>query len=943
MKLIDSINWFFNPAWAVTKIFTFWVGDSGPSGPSQTNVTNSNLPDYVQPYVMSMLGAAQNQMFNMDSSGNISGFKPYTPYSSNMNDYVAGFSPMQQQSFQGAKNLQLPGQYGQATKLAGASGLGSLGIAGQAGQAGNNYFGMASNAGTVNSMMNPYIKDVLNPALQLQNQQYGAQNAAQQGQATAGGAFGGSREALMESLNNQNQNLANSQLIGNAYNNAYTQAQQNILAGNQLGLQGQQAALQGYGQAGQAAGLLGQLGQQQLTGQEGIIGLQNQYGAQQQANQQQMINQAIQNYAQEQQQPMQNLANLSALLHGLPLQNTTTQSYQVSPSMLSQIGGLGLGAYGVSQMGSGKAAGGKVSSYVGGGITSLENRQRIAANYNPQQLQREVQNGVLPSTTGMDLSQDYTNYQRAAQAAKAAAAPQQTPGITQLPTNLPIAPVTNAAEGGILAFAEGGEVPRFANNQDQPVHVGMPGGSGITPSYNYYNSPPGSPDINAQIQAGLKLAVDNTVKKMRANLPLTSDEKKLLADNGFINAQSGPTAATPQFVPGTQVKPTQPQTAAPAANPNLPQMNGADSLYTQAAPQADPNANKYPELPDVAMPDFGKLKNELAGIKPLVAPTINDTDYLSEKPTMEGITSLREGKYKELGISEDAYKDMLGNIKQHLGDIEKDKRDSVASAIAMAGFGMAAGTSPYAARNIAEGIMPAIKGYKDDMDKIETREDKLQDKQFAVQDSLNKFRQTGADADLKQFHDDSKEYNAEKRDLTKLKIDVNEKYDTANLGLKENVAKASMDVSAKQIEFALQKAGIDTQRFSAQTQRLIAERPDIASTLIGYVNSDKEFQGLSGADKAAKFASILALEHSTGGSQGYTMQAKLEDQFGMGGTQHDKYTAIKAGKDVYNGKSGYDAAEAFRRNWINTEMGRKSVIADATNAKSPGVKFLGYE
>jgi hypothetical protein len=100
-----------------------------------------------------------------------------------------------------------------------------------------------------------------------------------------------------------------------------------------------------------------------------------------------------------------------------------------------------------------KAEGGTVKSYVGGGITSLANRERIAENYSPQMLQKEAQNGVLPQQSTLALTQDYGNFQKAAQAAQAAAQPQQNPGIAAAPTNLP---TQTMAQGGIISFAKGG-------------------------------------------------------------------------------------------------------------------------------------------------------------------------------------------------------------------------------------------------------------------------------------------------------------------------------------------------------------------------------------------------------------------------------------------------------------------------------------------------------
>jgi hypothetical protein len=360
MSILKALKWF------LIDQFTFGVGGDGGGtpAPSTTNVQNSNLPEYVRPYVEGMLGSAQQQIYNMNSAGNITGFKGYTPYSTNMQDYQASFSPMQQQSFQGAAQLQTPGQFQAGSQLAGASGMGSLGVAGQAGamgQAGNQYNAMATNPYATQAFMNPYLNASLQPQLQEMARQYGITGTQEQSQATQAGAFGGSREALMAAENQRNKNTAMNQAIGTGYNNAFQAAQQAQQFGANIGLQGQQAAanaaLQGYGQANNAAGTLGQLGQQQLTGQEGILGIQNTYGGQQQAQQQNMINQAIQNYATAQQYPMMQLGNMSNLLHGLPMQSSTTQSYQAQPGIASQIGALGTGAIGLSKLAGAKAGG----------------------------------------------------------------------------------------------------------------------------------------------------------------------------------------------------------------------------------------------------------------------------------------------------------------------------------------------------------------------------------------------------------------------------------------------------------------------------------------------------------------------------------------------------------------------------------------------------------
>jgi hypothetical protein len=138
----------------------------------------------------------------------------------------------------------------QGAGLAGTNlGIGALGT-----QQGLSYGQNAQNPYAVQSYMNPYLQASLAPAQQLLNQQYDMQGAAEQGAATSKGAFGGSREALMQGLNQQNRMLAQNQLVGNAYNQAYNTANQNMQAAAQLGMQGAGVGLQGLQGANTAYG-----------------------------------------------------------------------------------------------------------------------------------------------------------------------------------------------------------------------------------------------------------------------------------------------------------------------------------------------------------------------------------------------------------------------------------------------------------------------------------------------------------------------------------------------------------------------------------------------------------------------------------------------------------------------------------------------------------------
>ena len=361
----------------------------GGGGPTTSTTNTSNIPDWLRPQVETVLGGSMQELFNtnkvsgVDAEGNpttnyeITGTKPFTPYSTNPKDYVAGFSPLQQQVQYNAANIQVPGQYNQATGLTGMGGMGSLGVAQQGINAGSNYANQVTDPNAIAAYMNPYQQNVIDIQNQAAQRQADIARTQRNAQATRAGAFGGSRQAIENAEANralaQLQNT--NQLQGQQQ--AYQSAIQNMQYGAGLGLQGLGMGLQGYGQAGQAGATLANIGTQQLGAQQGILGLQNQIGGQQQAQEQQIIANAINNYAQQQQAPIQAYNTYNALLRGYAVPGMTTTQYQAAPSLTSQVAGLGTaaaGAYGLM-----KKAGGTIKEPKGQGIDTLGLRNALNA------------------------------------------------------------------------------------------------------------------------------------------------------------------------------------------------------------------------------------------------------------------------------------------------------------------------------------------------------------------------------------------------------------------------------------------------------------------------------------------------------------------------------------------------------------------------------------
>jgi hypothetical protein len=246
--MLSIFKFIFNLDW-----FTFSFGGGG--GPSTTKTETSNIPEYAQPYVERMMGATEKQVYTYGPKGQITGFQPFQSYAEfdkargGTGETVAGFTPMQAGAMQGIGGYQIPGQTGAATQLTGLGALSSLGAGGQ-------YARQATNPFAMQAYMSPYVENALQPQMREAARQSAIEGQRQQAQAVQAGAFGGSRQGLVEAERQRNLAQQQADIYGRGMQSAFEQARQAQQFGAELGLKG-------YGQALQGAGQLGALGEQQ--------------------------------------------------------------------------------------------------------------------------------------------------------------------------------------------------------------------------------------------------------------------------------------------------------------------------------------------------------------------------------------------------------------------------------------------------------------------------------------------------------------------------------------------------------------------------------------------------------------------------------------------------------------------------------------------------------
>ena len=264
------------------------------------------LPEYQETFLKDLL-ASTSALANMPTT---------------IPDYqVAGMTPAQQAAIQ--LGISGVGAY-QPMMEAGAATLGQ-GVA-------------ALQPGAYQQYMNPYVDQVVDQSLADLQRQADMERQRIGSAAVRGGAFGGSRQAVAEQELQRNTADAfarqSGQLRAQAFESAQDRAQQGAELFGKLGLQ--QAAMGESAQAAQARD----------------VGILSQLGGQEQAQQQAEIDAQRATALERQFEPYQRIGFMSDIFRGVPSTTSTlTSETAPSPSIVSQLGGLGMGIAGLQQAG----------------------------------------------------------------------------------------------------------------------------------------------------------------------------------------------------------------------------------------------------------------------------------------------------------------------------------------------------------------------------------------------------------------------------------------------------------------------------------------------------------------------------------------------------------------------------------------------------------------
>lgn len=366
----------------------------------------------------------------------------------------------------------------------------------------------------------------------------------------------------------------------------------------------------------------------------------------------------------------------------------------------------------------------------------------MADRMSVDQLKEALQNKTLPAYIAIPLIEEKMDMQdRMRNSAIMQQAPRPAPppiaervmqraeasGIDRLPTNL--APAQGMAGGGIVAFDEGGEVPRYAN-------TGL-----VEPEFR--TTDPAK--INqakldilraelAEEQRNLGLETDPT-KKARIQANITT----ITSEIDRVSRSPSPQTSMKGFGKGSR-PPSNDQGIA-VQRPTAPQ--------GQAAPTMSPQ----------------DMVTQARGITDLIYPATGAPTEMTPEKAFE-----QTDKFMTMaGVDRDIFRKQGRDITEERAGIAKDKEEAKTFRILEAAAGVLSGTSPFASVNIGKGTSPAIQGLAADMKEFQKNERALRAAERDLAMSEQKFnltRASDAQAQMIRNQDRVDKYTREKAGLT---------------------------------------------------------------------------------------------------------------------------------------------------------------------------------
>jgi hypothetical protein len=787
--------------------------DGGGGGTTRTETTN--IPSYAEPAFMELAGKATALS--------------EAPYQAYGGERVAQFTPLQRQAFDQVANQRVASQIGAASGIAGAAGLQGLGTQYTPFQTGQ----FTSQA--AQQYMDPYMQNVVGIAQREAQRQADIAGTQRGAEAVRRGAFGGSRQAIMEAEAQRNLSQQMGDIQARGLQDAFARAQdmfgreqqmleQSRQFGADLGQRGLATALQG-------AQTLGQLGQQQFGQEMDIMGARERMGTTQQQQIQNILNQQYADFQAQRDFPYQQLGFLSDVLRG---SGSSTRTIYGQPSPLQTAVGLGTTAAGFmrpSGSTSTFAAEGGEIRYADGGITALLGDNQLAQTAQNQEqspmmqlaaaeeaqrrnMLRSAAPSEMPQESDMTEEELLAALQRAIQQGDETKArviaelieERKMPesGIAQVaPESLGDVPdggIVGMNDGGAVAFRTGDEV-RTAYTPRKTSGQRMTDDALQALADAYENMPDALPIQLAR--EGTRQTVDALGNVVEA----VADTKALPMSSGYLSQrdrdeqarEARRAAARERELASKRVMTATPQAAAEPASP----------LAALMSTDITPSAGRDRKLLERQSPTSGGLERALAakqaedkaiadaggnvatpggagggamGVEQIMSlmrqagydPKAAQADLLARQEQIardraEGVAADRAALDKMIAERGVYGQEQEERMKAELEGLTGKKDEAKNFALIQAGLSiLSADPSRGALAAIGQGAIQGLGAYKGDIEKLEAKRDKINERTDRILDIRRQERMADDDKRLALQKEENRLKEANSRDMFEL-------------------------------------------------------------------------------------------------------------------------------------------------------------------------------
>jgi len=416
-----------------------------------------------------------------------------------------------------------------------------------------------------------------------------------------------------------------------------------------------------------AAQTLGQLGQQQFGQQMDITGQQAQFGGQQRAATQDILGAQYQDFLNQQRAPYDQLSFMSSLIRGTPLGQTTTM-YAPPPSQTSQLIGLGTaaaGAYGAYK----GAAGGEIPSYAAGGIANLKNQPEMAAAAKGMDDRRVAEMAVMEGIVGLTADAEMKRRDDLREQSKALKAPASMTKITSVLSQMSDAELQQYAK---LNKSDPYTMALVVSEANRRKEGGMPTQK--------------APTVVEQQIAGMALPEEMGI----AQLPVGDMD---FASGGIVAFQTGDMVPDPVMV---------------------------DEERKRAAARLNAGIGAPPQVAAPAPVGSGIL-----GDLTRMGQTQMAAETAASKFEREGLAALKSDFEKLQKKAETYGTPTEERLKKREEEAKGSSKQNAFMTMIDVGLRVAAGQSPDALSNIAQGAQQGLKGFQERLNTIKTNKEKL--------------------------------------------------------------------------------------------------------------------------------------------------------------------------------------------------------------------------